>query len=337
MTEIIARINYEDTDDYDFNVIALATALETFKAHNVMWEGGRIRVKTLAPGQNGDKFKLRGQSAEAVEHHTAGQDTTGGTVTNDSVTCEVDRPIYKQLNLDWMDLKMANWDELGPAVRECTRHVAERLDYRAYRLAILNARVAAVTNVHNGGNRVERAVSGGVFATAYPTSSTGSANFEADCYSLARLWDEDDIPEQGRELHIAPAMREVVTGYSTKLTNRDYSTEMIARYGDRFLGTIAGFNIIKTNHLPSTNITTDLSKYNGNFAVGGATGQSLPVAVAMFRDDMQAPVVAVQKEPITLDIWQDNDAMCTKVRARWIGGMAKFVPWCSGEIGTIAS
>lgn len=335
MPDIIARINYDDTDDTDFLMRLNAYAVETWKTANVLWDGGRILVKTLAKGQWSDKFKFRGQSSEEPEHHTAGQETTGGTVTNDSVTCDVDRPIVKQLNADEADLDLAYWDELQPLVRECVRHVARRLDLRAYRLAILAARQAAVSNVHNGGNRVERAVSGGVLATAYPTSSTGAANFLADMASLARLWDEDDIPENGRELHITPYMREVLT-YSTVQMNRDYTDPMVARYADRFVGRAQGWNLVLTNNLPSTNITTDLSKYNGNFAVGGATGQSLPVAVGMYRADQVAPIVAVQKSPITVDIWKDMDTMAVKVRAKWHGGLAKYCPWVAGEIGTIA-
>lgn len=336
MPDIIARVNYEDTADTDFLMRLNSYAVETFKTENVMWDGGRILVKPLAKGQYSDKFKFRGQSAEEPEHHTAGQETTGGTVTNDSVTCDVDRPIVKQLNADEADLDLAYWDELQPLVRETMRHVARRLDLRAYRLAILAARTAAVSNVHSGGNRVERAVTGGVLATAYPTSSTGAANFLADMASLARLWDEDDIPQSGRELHISPYIREVLT-YSTIQMNRDYTDAEVARYADRYIGRAQGWSIVLTNNIPSTNITTDLSKYNGNFAVGGATGQSLPAGVAMFRADQMAPVVAVQRKPIMIEVWKDMDTRAVKVRSSWHGGLASYVPWVAGEIGTIAS
>lgn len=306
-----------------------STALEAFKDANIGWGSTFMRMKPLARGQAVHRFKIRGDSPEAPEHHVPGQFIQSGTRVNGFADVAVDDVLIKALRVDIGDANLSYWDEIEPNLKECVRLNAELMDKRFFRVLCLAARTAAVANLHRGGNVVQRIAA--TIAAAYPTSNTGAENFRADLATLARQMDEDGVPKMDRWAFITPYMNEVLT-YSDKIMSRDYNPPENARLAERYVGTVEGFRLLHTVHLPSTNVTDDLSKYNGNFTIGAAS-QRQPICLAVYNGYEEGPVGAVQAAGMESTVYKDENRHCWMVKNALQVGLDKVSVWCAGEVG----
>jgi len=328
------RINYVSVDDTDLLNRLNVAAFESFADNNLLWDSGLIGVRPLAKGAWSYRYKFRGKFSGDPDHHSPGQFIQGRTRPNAYTDIFIDRPIIEAEDLDTADVDLTNYDEMAASVREVTRTIAELMDKRAFRLGILAARTAAVSNVHNGGNVVERTAA--TIAAAYPMSATGATNFNDDLGTMARLMDEDNVPMGGRAAIITPWLKQVIT-YGDKLFSYDYQDPANAKYAERFLGRMQGFALLSsTNHMPSTNVTDDLAKYNGNFTIG-ASSQRQPVCLCLAGDGEAHAISGVERAPLRTKVYISDDHDAIRVQARIHNGLGKACPWCAGEVGVASS
>lgn len=202
-----------------------------------------------------------------------------GTITPDKYLVA-----HKFIRQDQM--KIAHFTLLPRFAKVHALKIARKRDKRMFIMAGKAARTAAATKngltIHNGGNVVTR--TGGSFASAYPLSATGAANFRADLRALAYQQDLDNIPESSRYGWLPPYMRQVLmfdASYTnaSNLFSEDYTNgenEILSRK----IRKIEGYKIMEdfpnfmTNGgpLPDKNITDELTKYNIDFSIGASTG-----------------------------------------------------------------
>ncbi len=324
------RINYVSVDDTELLNRVNIAALEAYADANIVLTSGAVKNVPLASGSWSHRFKMRGKFSTDPSHHTAGQFIVGKTRPNSYVDVSIDRPLIEAEDLDNADLDLSAHSELDASVREVTRSISELLDKRSIRLGILAARTASVTNVHNGGNVVQRIA--GTVILAYPLTTTGANNFVIDLGSMGRLMDIDNVPPANRICIITPWIKQVIT-FGEKLFSRDYQDPMNAKYAERFIGRMEGFALLMTpNHMPATNITTDISKYNGNFVLSSGS-QREPVALCLAGDGENYAIGSVERAPLQIKVYESEDHDAIRVRARVHMGMGIVAPWCAGEIG----
>lgn len=303
------------------------TVAEVFRDRNLMYDGSMILCKTLEPGAVAHTFPYWGGSAEDAEHHSRGQFIDSGTLTNGSVTISIDEPLIKALRVPGVDIENAKWDLVAPAVRETTRIVAEKFDKRAFRVLSLAARTSSLSGVHPGGQSVQ--VTAASIAAAFPITANGADAFADAAASLALQYDQDNVPETGRKLFISPYIRTVLTR-SNRLMNRDYNHDQ-TNILNRQIGTLEGFEVYVTQHLPSGAITNDLSKYNGDWAVGGS-GLGITAALASYMEAGKNPVGCVDRGGLQAKVWYDENRDVTLCKTRLATGLGVAHPWLGGEI-----
>lgn len=303
-----------------------ATASEAFHDANLLWDSGAIAKKQLVAGTGSHDFPIFGESPEEPEHHQRGQYIEGGTQVNTKVNIAIDDPLIKAQRLPMVDLDLSMWNLVEPTVRENNRKLAEMLDRRAFVIGLKAARTAAVSNVHPGGNVVTRTSSASL-AAGYAVSNAGAQNFLDDAAQLAELMDRDNVPRAGRVMYVDPYIVRVLTR-SDKLMSRDYVPGGVTMLHTRTVGIAEDFQIIPTLHLPSTNITTDLAKYNGDFS--NVTG--LPAALALYTGGPRSAIGAVQMGGLRNTVTFDEDHEVWLVKSRIHVGMDELEPWCAGEI-----
>lgn len=333
MNPTMARGLQVGSDDRSLTFTELdPTISKSFKDNNVLMP--YIWSKPLANGASSADFAIFGESPEEPEHQQDGQFIESGTIANDKANIALDDPLKKALRLPMVDVDLSQWDLVSPYAVEIGRLMSEKLDKRGFRLLTLAARTAAVTNVHGGGLVVER--SGGDLGTVYPVSSTGADNIAADFSSMALKADNANWPETGRVAFILPEMRQVITR-SNRVMNRDYvNVPQQGSVVDRSIGTLEGWNLVVTKHLPSTNVTNDLSKYNGDFTYNGSTGR--PVALFMSTSappgapQTRGPVGKVQAGGMINKVWFDENRDCWLVKSRLLAGMGKVGVFLAGEL-----
>lgn len=132
------------------------------------------------------------------------------------------------------------------------RALAYQWDKNVLQVGVLAARAAATVTGGNGGSALTNAAYG-----------TDGATLASGIFNAAQVLDEKDNPENDRYAFVKPAQYYLMA-QTTNVLNRDWGGSGV--YADGKVLKVAGIHIVKTNHLPTTNITTGPVAYQGNFA-----------------------------------------------------------------------
>lgn len=309
----------------------------SFRNSTMFYDGNPavIARKTITSGFS-HQFLQFGEDLPP-EEHDAGDELLGQQFEIAEGAITLDRPIVKHHDIGEDQIDVSHFDTFAPVGTSIGRSIAIEMDQRIIRAAILSARTAAATKngltIHSGGNRVERVAAN--VATAYPVSSTGAQNFRDDVATLARQMDEDAVPETGRYLCITPYIRQVLSK-DTTIFSKDFGAGN-PNINARTIGLLEGFQVLPTsNHIPSTNVVTGPTKYQGNFTASGADGQ--PVAVALCGAmDGRAAVGMVQLGAMVRRMIFDTRRRTFHMHAKLFAGMGTLHPYCAGEIAVPTS
>lgn len=194
------------------------------------------------------QFPLIGTVASS--YHTPGAFIDGQTVNHAELTLELDALLIAPIFLDKLDELENHYDVRGPYATEMGRELAKQYDTNVARMSILAARADSPLTGRVGGSEIN-------IATA-----TG-ANLVGALFAAAQTFDEKNIAAQDRNAYVRPA-NYYLLAQNTTLLDRDYGGEANITSGT--IDTAAGIQIVKTNNLPNTNVTTGLTKYRGDFS-----------------------------------------------------------------------
>lgn len=226
-----------------------------FEAENVT--KGRTMVRTIANGKS-SQFPVMGRAT--ASYHVPGNEILGGTIKHNEKVITIDDLLIAPVFLADIDEAMNHYEVRSHYSTEVGRVLAQVWDKQVLQVGVLAARTA-VANITGEG------AAGTVITEAVLNDYNDPDKLAAAFYAAAQTFDEKNIPEQDRVCFLKPsAFYRLIQ--SDKTVNRDFGGQ-----GDRTKGTIheiAGIEIVKTNNLPTTNITTGIqagtgSKYVGDF------------------------------------------------------------------------
>ena len=275
------------------------------------------------------------------ETHTPGVELLGQNVALDKGTIVIDDIVVSHYDLAHDHTQLSHFSVLEPFAVKLGRSLANQFDERLFQLAVLTARSAASTGFHNGGNRVTR--SAATVAIAYAATATGAQQLSADIAQLARIMDEDNVPEEGRYLAITPYARQVLTlGLETSWFSKDFSDPTVSSLNQRRVGLLHGFILMgPSNNIPigqTSAITTGPSQYQGNFV---ATGTGEPVAIALCGADEGSAAIGYvaagdeKLNPLYAYRFYDERRNTTFMKAQMMVGAGSLAPWCAGAVEVV--
>lgn len=261
-----------------------------------------------------------------------GPQLVGQDFAYDEVTISTYDPHVQVREVGLTDWLISPFDVVRNEMPSLGEQLARDTDKELFRVAANAARTAAKSKsglvIHNGGNVVTAGTTGDA-ATAYPATQTGAITFIRDIYQLARLMDEDNIPDEGRHLFISPYLHEVILN-DDRMFNRDLST-VPGDLKTRTVGKIANMMIHVSNHLPSTNITSGPAPQQGDFRFDGATGRPAAIALVAAQGDKAAIGMPVRQSLYSY-IEPDETRNITFLKAQQIIGYGVLCPYLAGEI-----
>lgn len=306
-------------------------------------EGQYVYKKSPASGKS-FQFLMMSDVSEP-DNYDPGADLLGQVYGVEEGTIESDKFLVCH---HWVGRDQMQHSHVDILSRLATAHksrIDRLVDKRVFIQAAYGARqTTAVTkngmNIHNGGNRVTR--TGGTFASAYPSSNTGAANFRADLKSLSLAADIDNIaPEtMNRNLFMVPDIRNVL-GYDT--TNQVFSNDFNQSNDqqnvriqeiERF--SVRGFPNWSSNNgpMPNENFTSGPTAYQYNFTAQAADG--FPVALAMFRGmEGEYGVGMVEFDGLHHTVKYFDERLSWLVMSYCRLGIRVMHPWCLGSVEVI--
>lgn len=197
-------------------------------------------IRTIKNGKSA-QFPVMGKSSAA--YHTPGAEITGGQLAHAERVISIDDLLLDSKFIANIDEAMNHYDVRSVYSTEQGRALGYKFDVNVAGVGVLAARAAATITGEAGGSVLVDA-----------TFDTDAAAIIAGVWTGAQTFDEKDVPEDDRACFLRPAQYYLVNQNTTVL-NRDYGGSGSYSEGGKLK--VAGIEIVKANHLPSTDLSAD--------------------------------------------------------------------------------
>lgn len=209
-------------------------------------------VRTIPHGKSA-QFPVFGRTE--ARYHTPGTFIPGTPIAQAERVITIDDLLIADTSVASIDDAMAHFDYRAPFAQELGQALARTFDRNVAQVGVLTARSpSTITGMYGGGGTV-----------LTPTAG----NPEVDGELLASLvfqagvvMDNKFVPEANRYCFVRPAQYALLA-QTPRVTSKDTGGQ--GSYADGSVVKINGITLVKTVNLPSTNITTGPTKYQGDF------------------------------------------------------------------------
>lgn len=288
--------------------------------------GGEVLTAFETAQVTRDKHSIRsitsGKSAQfpatgnvVASYHVPGTEIVGQATNQNERVIVIDDLLIAPVFMASIDEAKAHYDVRGEYAKKAGVALANAWDKNVLQVGLLAARASATVTGGNGGTTLTS------LTTLYKTSATDLA---AGIYAATQAMDEKDIPEMDERFVFVKPAQYYLLAQSTALLNRDWTDGKGGNYADGKIIRIGGCPIIKSNNLPTTNISTGVATYQGDF--------SKTAALVMTKE----AVGTVQLLDLATEMGYDIRRQGTLTVAKYAIGTGVLRPECSVELKTTA-
>ncbi|WP_298996891.1 phage capsid protein [uncultured Desulfovibrio sp.] len=213
------------------------------------------RMRTIDHGKSAS-FAVLGKAT--ARYHVPGTAILGSNqIAANERTINIDDLLIADVAIYDLEDAKNHYDVRQEYSKQLGWALAREFDKKTMRVAVLAARGAGIIDDEPGG----AVIKGG------PTVATDGEVLADSMFACAQTWDEKDVLEWERSFIVRPAQYYLLA-QTTKVLNRDWGGEGV--YADGTVLKVSGLQIIKSNNLPNTNITTattgEKNNYIGDFS-----------------------------------------------------------------------
>lgn len=250
----IGQTNAAGDVDALFLKVFAGEVLSAFERTNVTMS--RHSIRTITSGKSA-QFPVTGRVS--AFYHTPGAEILGGSVNHAERVITIDDKLIAPVFFADIDEAKTHYDVRGPVSSECGSALANQMDRHVLQVGILAARTVTPTVTDLPG--------GSTITEAVLNDYRDGTKLAAALFTAAQTLDEKWIPSEGRVFFCKPQHYYALV-QAEKTIHRDYGG--MGAYSDGKVYRVAGFEIVMTNNLPTTNITVGVAagtsnRYAGNF------------------------------------------------------------------------
>jgi hypothetical protein len=298
----IGQINGAGDTDAMFLKVFGGEVMTAFEESNVMQDKHMVRSIP-----NGKSAQFPATWKVSASYHTPGAEIVGQTSNVAERIITIDDLLISDVFLANIDEAMSHYDVRSVYTQEAGRALAREWDKNVLQLGVLAARASATVTGASGGTVLTNASYG-----------TDGATLAGGMFSAAQKLDEKDVPESDRYMYIKPAQYYLMA-QTTNVLNRDWGGSGV--YAEGSVLKVAGISIVKTNNLPTTDLSADTpAKYAGNFST----------TVGLVMNKMA--VGTVKLLDLAVESAYDVRRQGTLVVAKYALGSGVLRPECSVEL-----
>lgn len=224
-------------------------------------------TRTITSGKSAT-FPVFGTVNSAI--HTPGSTLVGQTINHNEREISIDGIRIADVFIPSIDELMNHFDLRAPYANECAYALAKVADQQTLQVAVNAARASATVTGGNGGTTINKT-----------NAATVSADLVAAITSAAQAFDEKNLPDEDRNMFVRPAQYWLLNS-DNNIMSKDYTGAGADRQKGALGFGVAGWHVLKTNHIPSTDITTGITTYRGDFDTTIAVGTH-PTAVGTLK------------------------------------------------------
>lgn len=222
-----------------FNEVATGEILTAYE-QTVMTDG-LFMERTISSGKAAE-FPVMGRASGFF--HVPGEEILGGVIAQSERLIGIDGKLVSTFFIDDLDAAMHHVEVRAPMTTEAGRYLAHQNDKHRLQVGVLAARTAAALDELPAGAQITEATANDF--------DNGATLFDA-LEEASAVLDEKEVPAEDRYCFLPPRRYNALARLDD-LVDEDLSSGN----GDKAMLKIkiaAGFKLMKTNYLPSTNIT----------------------------------------------------------------------------------
>lgn len=271
-------------------------------------------VKQITQGKS-DTFPIIGRKRDAAEH-TPGEQILGGTIEGNEIEVTLDKMVYDSVFVAEIDELIAHFSVRAPYAKQLGQSLGSLQAKRVAIMHILASRKYWVGGVATGVPQGQPAPSYAYHANMATSASELETGITAGRQYLLEneISGADPITMLRWAQYILLARNFGVTDFKEAAGSGSRVTGKV--------GEIMGFSVKGTNHIPSTNITTGLAKYQGNFTT----------TVGHISSKMA--VASLERRSMRLVVKDQEDRLGTIMIASQFNGHGILRPEASFELAT---
>lgn len=241
----LGQINATGAVDALFLKLFSGEVMSAFEKATVFM--GKHFMQPISGGKS-KQFPILGRNSAA--YHTPGTDILGTAVAHNEKVISVDDMLVSSAFVAEWDEMVNHYEVRSKYSNEIALALAYKYDQTIAQVGVLAARASSPVTGENGGTVLTDANYG-----------TSGAALAAGCFDAAETFDAVDVTGE-RNLFVRPAQYYLMAE-TTSILNKDWGGS--GSYADGKVLKVADIGIIKTNHLPSTNVASGPSAYQGDF------------------------------------------------------------------------
>jgi len=303
----VSRFGAVDTQVGDKQALFLVKyageTLEEFDLRTVFLS--RHTVRTI---ENGKSAQFPASGLGGAEYHTPGTEIVGSIVQHNQRLIAIDDQLIAPRFVANIDEAMEHYDVRSIYTKDAGRALARTFDRNVCQVGILAARASATVNGGDGGLVITDA-----------DADTNADSLVTSLFAAAQNFDEKNVPEEDRFCFLKPAQ------YNRLVQNTDLINTLWGGSGSLAKGKIyeiAGFQLVKTNNMPTGVVNTGPTAYQGTFTTS--------VALCMTPE----AVGTVKLIDVTTEMAYDIRRQGTLIVAKYAMGHGILRPECAVEIKT---
>lgn len=274
-----------------------------------------VRCKTIEKGKSATFPVLGNTSAKYV---AVGDSLLGNqSIAHNEITINVDPFLVSDIIIHDLDVKLQEYDDRSEITREMAKALANTEDKQLLQVGVLAARAGSTVEGRQGGTVLKAGVN----------AKTDASVLAAAIYTAGVELDEKNVEEEDRYCFVRPLQYAMLAQYED-IKNHDIGT---GSYSDGTTGKLNNIKVIKTNHLPQTNITQSNDTTNPNNIYYGDFTKT--AALVMNRQ----AIGTVSRQGLIVEPKWILERLAHLLTARILQGHGILRPECAVEISAEAA
>jgi len=266
---------------------------------------GMVTVRNIASGKS-DVFPIIGRKRDAQDHNP-GELILGGTVEHNEIEITLDKMTVDSVFIPEIDELMAHYELSAPYSRQLGESLAGVSNARIGQMMVLASRETNAPYV------------GGPLPSYYYDAAiaNNAAKLEEAAYKAVEWIRTYDIGGGKPKYWLRHPQHLLLVRYT------GIDAEVTTGSGNRAnatVGPVAGMSVEGTNSVPTTNVTTGPTKYQGDFST----------TYGMIANPMA--VGKLQRRAKKVVIKEQDDRLGTIIIASQLEGYGKLRPECAFEV-----
>lgn len=223
-----------------FEDVFAGEVMTIFEAENVT--KNRVMSRTITHGKSAN-FPIMGRAS--AFYHTPGNEILGGSIKHNQKSIIIDDLLISPVFIAEIDEAKQHYEIRSHYSSETGRVLAQTWDRHVLQVGVLAARTT-VANIPG------ESPAGSVITETAAGQWDNPEDLANAFYAAAQVFDEKNVPENERVAYLKPAAYYRLI-QSPRAIHRDFGGEGSYAKGKVF--EIAGIEIVKTNQLPTANVT----------------------------------------------------------------------------------